>query len=156
MGERTAASTKGRSKRRRPKPLGETGQVIVLDASAVLEVLLQTPRGRELAKRVLTRDEHPAAPHLLDVEVAQVLRRYAAGGEMDERRAREAMDDLADMPIERYAHGLLLPRAWELRGNLTIYDAVYVALAELLGATLVTCDRRLAKSGRIAAKVELL
>ena len=84
------------------------------------------------------------APHLLDVEVAQVIRRYAANGEIDSARGRLALADLTDMPLRRYPHDFLLPRIWDLRKNLTAYDAAYVALAELLNAPLLTRDRRLA------------
>ena len=129
--------------------------MIVVDASAVLEVLLRTPRGRGIEQRLLAEGESLCAPHLLDVEVAQVLRRYALAGQLDDRRGQEALQDLADLPIERYPHDVLLGRAWELRENLTVYDAVYVALAELLEATLVTADQRLAESPGHSADVEV-
>ena len=96
------------------------------------------------------------APHLIDVEVAQVVRRYAAAGELDAERGREALADLADFPLLRYPHDLLLQRIWELRNNLTAYDAAYVALAEVLGAPLLTRDRRLAAAPGHHAKVELV
>ena len=118
-------------------------------------MLLNTPAGHELADRVLDPAATPTAPELLDVEVVQVLRRYARSGELDERRGRQAIDDLAGLPIERYAHGPFLGRAWELRDNLTAYDAVYVALAEALGAPLVTRDERLAASSGHRARIEL-
>jgi predicted nucleic acid-binding protein len=84
------------------------------------------------------------APHLLDVEAAQVIRRYAANGDIDDERGRLALDDLADFPLRRYPHDVLLPRIWSLRNNLTAYDAAYIALAEALDAPLLTRDRRLA------------
>ena len=96
------------------------------------------------------------APHLLDVEVAQVVRRYAASGEINPERGRAALADLADFPLRRYPHGFLLPRVWELRNNLTAYDAVYVALAEALDAPLLTRDRRLASAAGHRARVELV
>jgi predicted nucleic acid-binding protein len=96
------------------------------------------------------------APHLIDVEVAQVVRRYAAAGELDAERGREALTDLADFPLLRYPHDLLLPRIWELRHNMTAYDAAYVALAEALGAPLLTLDRRLAAASGHHAHVELV
>ena len=96
------------------------------------------------------------APHLLDVEVAQVVRRYAASGDIDAERGRAALDDLADLPLHRYPHDILLPRVWELRNNLTAYDAVYVALAEALDAPLLTCDGRLAGSAGHHARIELV
>jgi len=96
------------------------------------------------------------APHLLDVEVAHVVRRYAATGELDAERGREVLADLADFPLHRYPHDFLLPRIWELRNNLTAYDAVYIALAEALGAPLLTRDRRLAAAPGHRVEVELL
>lgn len=130
--------------------------MIVVDASVVLEVLLRTPRGCRIEARLLDESQSLAAPHLIDVEVAQVLRRYARAGELDEARGEEALDDLVDLPIQRYAHDVLLGRAWELRDNLTAYDAMYVALAELLEARLITADQRLAKSPGHSVDVELV
>ena len=94
-------------------------------------------------------------PHLLDVEVAQVIRRYAAAGEIDHERGRAALADLADLPLRRYPHNFLLLRVRELRDNLTAYDAVNVALAEALDAPLLTRDERLAAAGQ-HARVELV
>ena len=122
----------------------------------VIEVLLQTPRGRLAADRLFDERRSLAAPHLVDVEVAQVLRRYARAGELSARRGKDALQDFVDMPIERYPHDLLLLRVWQLRNNLTAYDAVYVALAEVLDATLLTTDRRLADSTTHAARIELI
>jgi predicted nucleic acid-binding protein len=96
------------------------------------------------------------APHLLDLEVAQVLRRHAASGQIEAERGRLALLDLEDLPIRRYPHRLLLQRVWELRHNMTAYDAVYIALAEVLGAPLVTCDRRLAGAAGHNAQIELV
>jgi predicted nucleic acid-binding protein len=129
--------------------------VIVLDASAVLEVLLQTEAAGPVTDRIFARDETLHAPHLVDVEVAQVLRRYSLGGEIDEERGREALADLADLPLERYPHGALLPRVWELRRNFTAYDAAYLALAEALDAPLVTCDGRLGRAARAVTTAEV-
>jgi predicted nucleic acid-binding protein len=130
--------------------------VIVVDASAILEVLLGTPDGARVAGRLFTPGETLHAPHLLDLEVAQVLRRYALAGELDSARGLEALDDLADLPLTRYPHDLLLPRIWELRRNLTAYDAAYVALAEALAAPLVTRDAALVSVRVHHARVELL
>jgi predicted nucleic acid-binding protein len=130
--------------------------VLVVDASALLEVLLNTPAAARVAARLFARDETLHAPHLLDLEVAQVLRRYARAGEIDERRGRQALEDLGDIPLTRYPHGLFLPRVWELRQNLTAYDAVYVALAEALAAPLVTRDAVLIARRIHRADVELL
>jgi predicted nucleic acid-binding protein len=129
--------------------------VIVVDASAVLEVLLGTEAGRRAEDRLFDREAALHAPHLLDVEVAQVLRRYAAAGEIKPGRAAEALDDLADLPITRHEHVLLLPCIWQLRNNATAYDAAYLALAEVLDATLITRDAKLARAaGR--TRIELL
>jgi predicted nucleic acid-binding protein len=129
--------------------------LIVVDASAMLEVLLGTETGARLEDRLLSRGESLHAPHLLDVEVAQVLRRYATAGELTPERGREALMDLADFPVHRYPHDVLLPRIWELRHNVTAYDAAYLALAETLAAPLVTCDGRLASAPGHAARVEV-
>jgi predicted nucleic acid-binding protein len=130
--------------------------VIVVDASAVLETLLRTPAAAAVEGRLFDSRQTLHAPHLIDVEVAQVVRRYAAAGELDAERGREAIADLADFPLLRYPHDLLLQRIWELRNNLTAYDAAYVALAEVLGAPLLTRDRRLAAAPGHHAKVELV
>jgi predicted nucleic acid-binding protein len=129
--------------------------VIVVDASALLEVLLRTAAAEAVEKRLLDPRETLHAPHLLDVEVAQVIRRYAASGELDQERGRAALVDLGDFPVRRYPHGFLLLRVWELRNNLTAYDAVYVALAEALDAPLLTRDRRLVATAGHHARIEL-
>jgi predicted nucleic acid-binding protein len=129
--------------------------VIVIDASALVEALLEGPGGRA-AGRLLGSGERLQAPHLIDVEVAQVIRRIQADGRMDLRRAEQAIEDLAEFPLARRPHTLLLPRIWELRSNLTAYDAVYVALAEALDAPLITRDARLARAPGHRAKVELV
>jgi predicted nucleic acid-binding protein len=130
--------------------------VIVVDASALLEALLRTPAAEAVEKRLFDSRRTLHAPHLLDVEVAQVIRRYAATGELGQERGRAALADLTDFPLRRYPHGFLLPRVWELRDNLTAYDAVYVALAEALDATLLTRDQRLAAAAGHHAHVELV
>ncbi len=130
--------------------------MIVVDASAVLEALLRTTAATAVEKRLFEPSQTLHAPHLLDVEVAQVVRRYAASGEIDAERGRMALDDLVDLPLRRYPHDFLLPRVWELRNNLTAYDAMYVALAEVLDAPLITRDRRLAGSPGHHARIELV
>ncbi len=130
--------------------------MIVVDASALLEVLLRTPAAEVVQARLFAPGQTLHAPHLLDVEVAQVIRRCAANGEIDDARGRAALADLTDFPLRRYPHDLLLPRVWELRGNLTAYDAVYVALAEALDAPLLTCDQRLAGAPGHGARVECI
>lgn len=122
--------------------------MIVADATAVTN-LLRADAGSEEVAGVLLSDEPVLAPHLLDLEVTQVLRRWNRLGELDDERADQALRDLLDLPIARQPHDLLLDRVWALRHNLTAYDAAYLALAELVGARLVTLDRRLAA---VAAK----
>lgn len=130
--------------------------MIVLDASAVVELLLGTEQGHEVAGRIADPALGLHAPHLVDVEVAQALRRYVQSGELDAKAAASALDDLRSLDLERHAHEPLLDRVWSLRDNLTAYDAVYVALAEALDTTLVTCDGRLARAPGLARRVELL
>jgi predicted nucleic acid-binding protein len=130
--------------------------VIVVDASALLEVLLRTPAANVVEERLFAPRQTLHAPHLLDVEVAQVVRRYAANRAISSERGRAALADLADFSLRRYPHDFLLPRIWELRSNLTAYDAAYVALAEALDAPLMTRDRRLAAAAGHRAQIELL
>lgn len=130
--------------------------MIVIDASALLEVLLRTPSAQRVETRLFEEPRQTLhAPHLLDVEVAQVLRRYSTMGELDDQRGTEALADLADFPIRRYQHDFLLTRVWTLRNNFTAYDAVYVALAEALNARLLTRDQRLAAAVRRHVDIEL-
>jgi predicted nucleic acid-binding protein len=130
--------------------------MIVVDASAVLEALLRTPAAKAVEKWLFDPRQTMHAPHLLDIEVAQVIRRYSAKGEIDSERGRAALADLADLPLHRYPHDFLLPRIWDLRNDLTAYDAAYVALAEALDAPLLTRDRRLAAAAGHHARVELV
>jgi predicted nucleic acid-binding protein len=130
--------------------------MIVVDASALLEALLRTPAAEAVERRLFRGRQTLHAPHLIDVEVAQVVRRYAAAREIEPERGRLALTDLADFPLRRYPHAFLLPRIWEWRSNLTAYDAVYVALAEALDAPLLTRDRRLAAAIGGHARVELV
>ena len=110
----------------------------------MLEVLLQTPAAPRVSRRIFDPAETLSAPHLLDAEVAQVLRRYVRTSVITPQRGAEALQDLADMPLERYPHYPFLERIWQLRDNLTAYDAAYLALAEALDATLLTRDQALA------------
>lgn len=130
--------------------------MIVVDASAILEILLNTPTGSKVAARLSAPGATLHAPHLLDVEVAQVLRRYALAGNLDEIRGDQALADFESLPIERYRHGELLQRIWQLRDSLTAYDAAYVVLAEALEAHLITCDARLSRAHGHGATVELI
>src|SRR3977135_1155407 len=129
--------------------------MIVLDASAAVDWLLQTPAGQRIENRIYSRNETLHTPHLLDLEVIQVLRRLARQGGLPERRADEAGGDLLDLRMTRYPHLVLLPRIWQLRHTLSAYDAAYIVLAEKLGATVVTRDGRLASASGHAAAVEL-
>jgi predicted nucleic acid-binding protein len=129
--------------------------VIVLDASAAVEWLLQTPTGMRIDKRIFSPHVALHAPHLLDVEVAQVLRRYVRDKTIATQRGQEALHDLGDLALNRYPHDFLIPRVWELRATLTAYDAVYVALAELLGAPLLTCDGKIASAPGHGVTVEV-
>jgi len=129
--------------------------MIVPDASAILEILLNTKAAPPLRDRILASDESLHAPELLDLEVMQVIRRYLQTRDIALTRAEEALRDLADLRLERYAHSILLSRIWQLRENFTAYDASYVCLAELLDATLITTDARLASSARKLVRVEL-
>jgi predicted nucleic acid-binding protein len=104
----------------------------------------------------LARDPALHAPHLVDLQVLSVLRRQATAGVLDARRAGFALQDLADLPITRYPHAPFARRVWELRSNLTPYDAAYVALAETLGCLLLTADARLARASGIHCDVEVL
>lgn len=130
--------------------------MIVADASAVVELLLGGDRAAAIEARLLQPAETVHVPHLLDVEVAQALRRYALSGELDAARGEQAIADLADFPFRRYPHAALLERVWELRHSISAYDGVYIALAEALDATLVTCDRRLARARGHSARIETI
>ena len=130
--------------------------MIILDASAAIELLLQSPAGLKIEKRIFSPSESLHAPHLLDLEVAQVLRRYVRDNTITAQRGEEALEDLGDLPLSRYPHDLLLPRVWELRETLTAYDAAYVALAELLDAALLTCDGKIASVPGHSANVEVV
>lgn len=129
--------------------------MIVLDASAAVDWLLQTPSGQRIEQRFYSRQETLHSVHLLDVEFAQVLRRLVRQGTLTPKRAAEAIEDLAALRITRYAPVSLLTRIWQLRANLSAYDAAYVALAEQLRATLITRDRRIAAAPGHAAVVEV-
>lgn len=129
--------------------------MIVLDASAAVDWLLQTPAGKQIENRIYRSNESLHSPHLLDLEVAQVLRRLVRESAISLLRAQQAIDDLLDLRVTRYPHDLLLPRIWHLRQNLTAYDAAYIALAEKLGAALLTRDARLSSAPGHKARVEV-
>lgn len=127
--------------------------MLVADTSAVLEAVANPDSDERLIARL--DDGDLQAPHLLDVEVVHALRGLVRGGRLSTDRAADALHDLAELSITRYGHDLLIDRMWELRDNLSAYDAAYVALAELLDAPLVTCDARVAAASGNAADVEL-
>lgn len=128
--------------------------MIVVDASALLEFLLQTPLGTRVEARLFRDAEEFHSPHLVDVEVTQGLRRLVRSGEVPAARAAEAIADLVDLDLHRHAHLDLLTRAWHLRENVTAYDAMYLGLAEALDATVITCDVPLAKTPGHRARIE--
>lgn len=128
----------------------------VLDASAAIELLMWRPAGVALAGSIASREVELHAPALLDLEVANAFRRWVLHGWVDEDRAAGALIVLTSMDIHRHDHLLLMSRIWSLRENLTAYDAAYVALAELLEATLLTADARLARASGHQARVELV
>ena len=130
--------------------------MIVVDASAIIELLLRSPTGAAVETRLFHPDETIHVPALIDLEVAQVLRRYVARGDMNEPRARASLELLIAFPMERYSHDPLVRRIWALRDTMTAYDAAYVALAEGLRAALVTCDAKLAAAPGIRTAVELI
>ena len=130
--------------------------MIVIDASALTELLLQTELGSRVEARLFRTADDLHTPHLVDVEIAQALRRLVRARQLAADRAHEALDDLAQFTVRRHAHTDFLSRAWELRDNLTAYDAIYVALAEALGARLVTCDAPLAATPGHAVRIEVI
>lgn len=129
--------------------------MLVVDASVLAVALLDDgPDGDHLRARL--RGEDLAAPSLIDLEVLSVWRGLARGGQLDARRVAFALDDLRALPLERVDHAALIPRCWELRENLTAYDASYVALAEALQATLLTGDRRIARAPGPTCPIEVV
>jgi predicted nucleic acid-binding protein len=130
--------------------------VIVIDASAMVDALLSIGSADTAGQRLLSSGELAHAPHLIDLEVTQVLRRRAMAGLITQSRGLMALNDLALAPLFRHSHDFLLPRVWELRHNFSAYDAVYVALAEFLNAPLLTRDRRLAAAPGHRARIDLV
>lgn len=129
--------------------------MIVADASVLAPALVDEGDSGATARSRLV-GQTLAAPELVDLEVLSALRRLLRARKLSAQRAHLALADLADMPMQRVAHKPLLPRCWELRNNLTVYDAAYVALAELLDAVLITADRRLARAPGRRCAVDVL
>ena len=129
--------------------------MIVLDASAAADWLLQTSAGPRIEKRIYSHNESLHTPHVFDREVTPGLRRLVRERAISAHRADEAIDDLLDLRITSYPHFVLLPRIWQLRHNFSAYDAAYIVLAEKLGAAFVTRDGRLASASGHAAAIEL-
>ena len=127
---------------------------MVLDASGAAELLLNTTAGKRLAARLADETETVHVPHLIDVEIAQVLRRYVLRGALDDRSGALAIRRWRSLDVERYPHEPFLDRVWRLRANVSAYDAVYVALAEALSTVLVTGDWRLAAAPGLRVTVE--
>ncbi len=129
--------------------------MIVLDASAVVDVLLRRPAADRIEERLTRTGESLHAPYLVDAEVLHALRRYALRGQLSPTRAREALEDFADLRISRYPHLPFAARVWQLRNTLSTFDALYVVLAEALNAPLVTADAALARTAGHRARFEL-
>ena len=127
--------------------------MIVLDASAVVELLTNGPLAGVLRLDLAGREDSILVPQLLDVEVLSAIRNLVAGGRIDSHRSKRLAADLAMLPAERCSHLPLIERIWELRQNFTIYDAVYIALAETTGSVLYTCDEKLARGHRARVAV---
>jgi len=131
--------------------------VIVLDASVIVDFLLGLPpHAPAIAERIRAEAPELAAPYLLDAEVGQVLRRHVRAGHVPATRAEEAIEDLLALPMVRYPHAPFLSRAFALRDNTTVYDALYLVLAEALRAPLLTRDASLRGVPGHRARVELL
>lgn len=133
---------------------GGHGRMLIVDASCLFELVVGTQKSDRIANRIATEDQ--AAPHVIDVEVAGVIRRQHLLGHLDITAASLAVEKLRAWPVERFGHQLLLDRAWALRGDVRTWDAMYVALAEALDATLLTMDGRLANSSGPQCPIEIL
>lgn len=129
---------------------------MVLDASCAIEFLLNTVPGSRIAERLADDREAVCVPHLIDIEIVQILRRYVLRGVLSSDRATLALSHWRDLDVERYPHEPFLEQVWALRANVSAYDAVYVALAQALSTVLVTGDRRLARVPGLETRIELI
>lgn len=129
--------------------------MLIVDASCLYEVVADTARANDVRERLASDTDH-AAPSVIDAEVISVIRRDHLSGRLDPTSAGQAVEDLRDWPGERFAHQPLLDRVWELRGSVRAWDAFYVALAEVMGATLVTSDLRLATAAGPRCDIEVV
>jgi predicted nucleic acid-binding protein len=129
--------------------------MLVVDASCLYELVVGSPAAQAIRSR-LSADPDQAAPHVVDVEVFGVIRREHLLGHLDRTAAAQAVEDLETWPGERFAHRRLLGRAWQLRDTVRGWDAMYVALAEALGAVLVTTDAQLAAAGGATCRIDVV
>ena len=129
---------------------------MVLDASGAVEFLLNTKAGKRLAARLADDAEVIHVPHLIDLEIAQVLRRYVAHGTLSERAGALALDRWRSLDVQRHSHEPFLDRIWQLRDSVTACDAGYVALAEAVSTVLLTGDRRLVGAPGVGAAIEVI
>lgn len=130
--------------------------MIVVDASVLIEHLVKTSISDAIGARFAEHGESLHAPYLIDIEVAQIIRKFVTRGQLDPARGKLAIENLAEFRITRYPHNTLLPRIWELRHNFTAYDAAYIALAEALSAPLLTRDTGLLTTNVHRAEIELI
>lgn len=138
------------------RPSGKSGKsVVIVDASAILDLLLVKPSAPALRRRLFDQNDELNAPHLIDLEVLQVMRRHARLGALDASHARQVMDAHIRLPIQRHPHEPFLGLIWQLRNNFTAYDAMYVALGIALDATLITADAPLARAAAPFLPVEV-
>jgi predicted nucleic acid-binding protein len=128
----------------------------VLDASVLVEYLTDGEHGESSRRQIESSRGWLWAPHLVDAEVGHALRGEVRAGEISARAAKAALADLMEMRLQRVSHHLLAARAWELRQNLSFYDALYVALAEVLEAPLLTLDARLSRAPGVRAEIEVV
>lgn len=128
----------------------------VIDATVIAEYLVDAEKAEVARRRVIADRAALWAPHLVDAEVGHVLRRGVRKGMITAEAGESALEDLIVLPVRRVRHRELLPRAWELRDNVSFYDAMYVSLAEILNQPLITFDARLAKASGIRAEIEVL